>query len=213
MAWEEIWTPIRARAAAGASVFCHRDYHAENLIWLPNRRGAARAGARSNHPLCCSAHGGVPVAGERRPIQYIRLQPPAQQKRLQLRTCFRRPKQHVSKLPRNAASAATRATPPPGMHHPSPAQQKRRAPTQRAASTPRSLPADPTPRGRLGRGPQELRYAGWAAATHTQSAQHAAQRKWAAYARRLHAALLKAACCTCSWPVLAASLMAVRQRQ
>lgn len=44
MAWEEIWTPIRARAAAGASVFCHRDYHAENLIWLPDRRGASRAG-------------------------------------------------------------------------------------------------------------------------------------------------------------------------
>ncbi len=44
LAWEEIWTPIRARAAAGAAVFCHRDYHAENLIWLPDRRGAARTG-------------------------------------------------------------------------------------------------------------------------------------------------------------------------
>jgi aminoglycoside/choline kinase family phosphotransferase len=32
------------RAEAGASVFCHRDYHAENLIWLPDREGAERVG-------------------------------------------------------------------------------------------------------------------------------------------------------------------------
>jgi aminoglycoside/choline kinase family phosphotransferase len=43
-AWEAIWAPIRARGAAGAKVFCHRDYHAENLIWLPNRKGPARVG-------------------------------------------------------------------------------------------------------------------------------------------------------------------------
>ncbi len=42
--WEAIWTPIRARGAAGASVFCLRDYHAENLIWLPERQGTARVG-------------------------------------------------------------------------------------------------------------------------------------------------------------------------
>jgi hypothetical protein len=42
--WSAIWAPIRARGAAGASVFCHRDYHAENLIWLPERTGAARVG-------------------------------------------------------------------------------------------------------------------------------------------------------------------------
>jgi aminoglycoside/choline kinase family phosphotransferase len=42
--WEAIWAPIRARGAAGAKVFCHRDYHAENLIWLPDRRGPARVG-------------------------------------------------------------------------------------------------------------------------------------------------------------------------
>ena len=42
--WEAFWAPIRARAEAGASVFCHRDYHAENLIWLPEREGAARVG-------------------------------------------------------------------------------------------------------------------------------------------------------------------------
>ena len=42
--WEAFWAPIRARAEAGASVFCHRDYHAENLIWLPDRAGPARVG-------------------------------------------------------------------------------------------------------------------------------------------------------------------------
>ena len=42
--WEAIWAPIRARGVAGATVFCHRDYHAENLIWLPARTGAARVG-------------------------------------------------------------------------------------------------------------------------------------------------------------------------
>jgi aminoglycoside/choline kinase family phosphotransferase len=43
-AWEAVWTPIRARAEVGAEVFCHRDYHAENLLWLPDRDGAARVG-------------------------------------------------------------------------------------------------------------------------------------------------------------------------
>jgi hypothetical protein len=42
--WEAVWAPVRARGEAGASVFCHRDYHAENLIWLPGRAGPARAG-------------------------------------------------------------------------------------------------------------------------------------------------------------------------
>jgi aminoglycoside/choline kinase family phosphotransferase len=42
--WEAIWAPVRARGEAGASVFCHRDYHAENLLWLPERAGAARVG-------------------------------------------------------------------------------------------------------------------------------------------------------------------------
>jgi aminoglycoside/choline kinase family phosphotransferase len=42
--WEAVWAPIRARGAAGATVFCHRDYHAENLIWLPTREGPARVG-------------------------------------------------------------------------------------------------------------------------------------------------------------------------
>ena len=43
-AWEAVWAPIRARGAQGATVFCHRDYHAENLIWLPDRDGPARVG-------------------------------------------------------------------------------------------------------------------------------------------------------------------------
>lgn len=43
-AWEAIWAPIRRRGEDGARVFCHRDYHAENLIWLPDREGAARVG-------------------------------------------------------------------------------------------------------------------------------------------------------------------------
>jgi aminoglycoside/choline kinase family phosphotransferase len=40
--WNALWAPIQARGAAGAAVFCHRDYHAENLIWLPDRQGARR---------------------------------------------------------------------------------------------------------------------------------------------------------------------------
>lgn len=42
--WDSLWTPIRQRAAQGAAVFAHRDYHAENLLWLPERQGAARVG-------------------------------------------------------------------------------------------------------------------------------------------------------------------------
>lgn len=42
--WEALWAPIRARGEAGASAFAHRDYHAENLLWLPEREGPARIG-------------------------------------------------------------------------------------------------------------------------------------------------------------------------
>jgi aminoglycoside/choline kinase family phosphotransferase len=42
--WDALWAPARALADRGASVFCHRDFHAENLIWLPDRAGAARVG-------------------------------------------------------------------------------------------------------------------------------------------------------------------------
>jgi aminoglycoside/choline kinase family phosphotransferase len=43
-AWEALWAPIRRRGEAGASVFTHRDYHAENLVWLGDREGVARVG-------------------------------------------------------------------------------------------------------------------------------------------------------------------------
>ena len=46
--WEALWAPVRARGDGVASgpngVFAHRDYHAENLIWLPGREGVARVG-------------------------------------------------------------------------------------------------------------------------------------------------------------------------
>ncbi len=42
--WNGLWTDIAARGEAGASVFAHRDFHAENLLWLPERSGAARVG-------------------------------------------------------------------------------------------------------------------------------------------------------------------------
>ncbi len=42
--WDDLWRPVRQRAEAGASVFAHRDYHAENLLWLPERTGVARVG-------------------------------------------------------------------------------------------------------------------------------------------------------------------------
>ncbi|WP_420478379.1 N-acetylmuramate/N-acetylglucosamine kinase AmgK [Brevundimonas sp. FT23028] len=43
-AWREAWRPVVERGAAGASVMAHRDYHAENLIRLPGRTGAAMVG-------------------------------------------------------------------------------------------------------------------------------------------------------------------------
>jgi aminoglycoside/choline kinase family phosphotransferase len=42
--WDQLWTDIARRGEAGASVFSHRDFHAENLLWLPGRSGAARVG-------------------------------------------------------------------------------------------------------------------------------------------------------------------------
>jgi aminoglycoside/choline kinase family phosphotransferase len=43
-AFNRLCAPIRARAESGAQVFAHRDFHAENLLWLPERRGLARVG-------------------------------------------------------------------------------------------------------------------------------------------------------------------------
>ncbi len=42
--WQDLWAPIHRWAAEEARVFCHRDYHAENLIWLPDRAGTLRVG-------------------------------------------------------------------------------------------------------------------------------------------------------------------------
>jgi len=42
--WDALWAPVWVRGEAGAAVFCHRDYHAQNLLWLPERKGAARVG-------------------------------------------------------------------------------------------------------------------------------------------------------------------------
>lgn len=43
-AWRAAWAPVVERGAAGATVMAHRDYHAENLIRLPGRTGAAMVG-------------------------------------------------------------------------------------------------------------------------------------------------------------------------
>lgn len=42
--WDALWAPVWARGEAGATVFAHRDYHAQNLLWLPDRTGVARVG-------------------------------------------------------------------------------------------------------------------------------------------------------------------------
>lgn len=42
--WDALWAPIWVRGEAGANVFTHRDFHAQNLLWLPERDGPARVG-------------------------------------------------------------------------------------------------------------------------------------------------------------------------
>lgn len=42
--WTAAWASVVEDGEAGASVMAHRDYHAENLIWLPERSGVARVG-------------------------------------------------------------------------------------------------------------------------------------------------------------------------
>ena len=42
--WRAAWAPVVHAGEAGATVMAHRDYHAENLIWLPDREGPARVG-------------------------------------------------------------------------------------------------------------------------------------------------------------------------
>lgn len=54
--WTALWAPIITLGEAATPVFVHRDYHAENLLWLPGRSGLARVGmidfqdAVSGHP-------------------------------------------------------------------------------------------------------------------------------------------------------------------
>ena len=43
-AWHKAWAAVVKSGADGASVMAHRDYHAENLIWLADRQGSARVG-------------------------------------------------------------------------------------------------------------------------------------------------------------------------
>jgi len=40
----DIWLHILERAPIATSHFVHRDYHADNLMWLPRRRGVRRVG-------------------------------------------------------------------------------------------------------------------------------------------------------------------------
>lgn len=42
--WRAVWAPVAAAGEAGATVVAHRDYHAENLIRLDGRTGAASVG-------------------------------------------------------------------------------------------------------------------------------------------------------------------------
>ncbi len=51
--WSALWAPVLACGEAGASVFTHRDYHAENLLWLPRRAGAARVGLLDFQDAVC----------------------------------------------------------------------------------------------------------------------------------------------------------------
>jgi aminoglycoside/choline kinase family phosphotransferase len=43
-AWHEAWAPVTAMGEQKAWVMAHRDYHAENLIWLPDRTHHRRVG-------------------------------------------------------------------------------------------------------------------------------------------------------------------------
>jgi aminoglycoside/choline kinase family phosphotransferase len=52
--WRAAVDPIANRGEAGATVFCHRDYHAENLIWLPRRFGVARTGLLDFQDALCA---------------------------------------------------------------------------------------------------------------------------------------------------------------
>lgn len=87
-AWREAWRPVVERGAAGATVMAHRDYHAENLIRLPGKSGAAMVGmidfqdaVRAHpswdlHSLLQDARRDVPPALEARALDhYFSLRP------------------------------------------------------------------------------------------------------------------------------------------
>ena len=42
--FRSLWREALAQHLSSPPVFVHRDYHAQNLLWLPQRRGAARVG-------------------------------------------------------------------------------------------------------------------------------------------------------------------------
>ncbi|MFW2343005.1 N-acetylmuramate/N-acetylglucosamine kinase AmgK [Brevundimonas sp.] len=42
--WQAVWAPVATMGEARAGVIAHRDYHAENLLWLPGREGFRRVG-------------------------------------------------------------------------------------------------------------------------------------------------------------------------
>ena len=89
-AWRAAWAPVAASGASGATVMAHRDYHAENLIRLSNRDGAAGVGlidfqdaVRAHpswdlHSLLQDARRDVPAALEARALdRYFALRPVA----------------------------------------------------------------------------------------------------------------------------------------
>ncbi|MBV8938869.1 MAG: phosphotransferase [Alphaproteobacteria bacterium] len=42
--YSQLWRDILRENSLPAEIFVHRDYHADNLIWLPKRQGVARVG-------------------------------------------------------------------------------------------------------------------------------------------------------------------------
>jgi aminoglycoside/choline kinase family phosphotransferase len=86
--WDALWAPVRTHADQGATVFTHRDYHAENLMWLADRQGVARVGmvdfqdclrahpAWDLHSLLQDARRDVPAELERAALEhYFSLRP------------------------------------------------------------------------------------------------------------------------------------------
>lgn len=52
--WRAVWAPVTAEGEAAASVMAHRDYHAENLIWLPDREDVRRVGMIDFQDAVCA---------------------------------------------------------------------------------------------------------------------------------------------------------------